>query len=392
MAAGDAVMRRGEHRRDAEDVWQELSDAAREATVGPELKPGSKPERLTMAGARVKRARSRGLRAWLPAGMWRMTGLHWALLIGGVVLLVLLLLAVLLLAADIDAPEPVSDLARTEGKYTFLLAGTDQDGVRTDTIMLCSLDTGAGTAAVMSLPRDTLVLLNGVPTKLNALYAQGGMGAAGMEYLRDRVTELLGLPIDGYCLVSLETFARAIDLLGGVEFDVPVAMQYDDPYQDLHIDLQPGKQRLDGESAAHLLRYRSGYYNADLGRVEVQQDFVRALMQQSLQLRSLLKLGSVASVLSEELVTDLSMGNLLWLGLQLLQTDGLQTDTLPGSADGIYLQGQNYFVIYGLDTLALLNASYSPLTTEITLDDVEMMRLSGQAIVYADGTFYALAQ
>ena len=92
--------------------------------------------------------------------------------------------------------------------------------------------------------------------------------------------------------------------------------------------------------------------------------------------------------MSEELVTDLSAGNLLWLGLKLLSMDELQTDVMPGSADGIYLQGQNYYVIYGLDTLALINERYSPLGREITLADVEMMRLSGQAIVFADGTYY----
>jgi len=380
-----------EYRRNAEDIWQELADEAREATVGPETAQSSKPERLTMAGARVKRAKSHGLRAILPAGLWRMTGWQWALLVICCVLVLALLTAALVLAADIDAPTTV-EAARVDGCYTFLLAGTDQDGVRTDTIMLCSIDTEKQTAAVMSLPRDTLVMRNGTPTKLNALYAHGGMGAEGMEYLCDWVSGMLGLPIDGYCLVSLEGFARAIDLLGGVEFDVPVAMHYEDPYQDLYIDLQPGKQHLDGQSAAHLLRFRSGYYNADLGRVEIQQEFVKALAEQCLQLSKLPKLGSVVSVLSEELVSNLTTGNLAWLGLQLLQTDDLQTHTMPGSADGIYLQGQNYYVIYGLDTLALINESYSPLKTEITLDDVEMMRLSGQAIVYADGSFYALPE
>ena len=377
------------NRRDAEDIWKELSDEARETTVGGP-KADSKPERLTMAGARVRRAKSRGLRAWLPAGMWRMTGLHWALLIACCVLVLALLTGALILAADIDAPTVIDVPDRAEGRFTFLLAGTDRDGIRTDTIMLCSMDTETDTAAVMSLPRDTLVLLDGVPTKLNALYAHGGTGADGMEFLCDRVSDMLGLPVDGYCLMSLESFAQTIDLLGGVEFNVPVAMRYEDPYQDLYIDLQPGLQVLDGESAAQLLRFRTGYYNADLGRVEVQQDFVKAAAVQCLQWSKLPKLGRAAAMLSEDLVTNLSTGNLAWLALQMLRCDDLQTHTMPGSADGIYLQGQNYYVIYGLDTLALLNESYSPLTTEITLDDVEMMRLSGQAIVYADGTFYAL--
>lgn len=397
MAAEEADMKQNERVSkttgyDAEDIWRELSDGACEATVGGESRRPEHSERLTMAGARVKRARSSGLQAWLPAGLWRMTGLQWGLLAGGLALLLLLIVLVLLLAMGIKAPAIAGESPRKEGKYTFLLAGTDQDGLRTDTMMLCSLDTRNKTAAVMSLPRDTLLLQEGVPTKLNAVYAYGGTAAEGMTALCDAVTAMLGLPIDGYCLVSLETFAEAIDLLGGVEYNVPMAMQYADPYQDLYIELQPGLQRLDGESAAHLLRFRSGYYNADLGRVEVQQDFLRAMLEQCLQLAKFPRLASAATVLSEKMVTNLSTGNLVWIAMQLLQIDALQTDTMPGSADGIYLQGQNYYVIYGLDTLALLNEVYSPLMAEITLDNVNMMRLSGQAIVYADGTFYTLAQ
>ena len=126
-----------------------------------------------------------------------------------------------------------------------------------------------------------------------------------------------------------------------------------------------------------------------LGRVAVQQAFVKAMAKQCLRPSGLLKLGGVLRLLSNDLVTNLSMGNLGYLGLKLLRMDELRTDTMPGSADGIYLDGQNYYVIYGLDTLALLNEAYSPLQSEITLADVEMMRLSGQAIVYADGTYYA---
>ena len=166
-------------------------------------------------------------------------------------------------------------------------------------------------------------------------------------------------------------------------------MQYDDPWQDLHIDLKAGRQKLNGQQAVQLLRYRSGYYNADLGRVAVQQAFISAMAKQCLRPSGLLKLGGVLRLLSNDLVTNLSMGNLGYLGLKLLRMDELRTDTMPGSADGVYLDGQNYYVIYGLDTLALLNEAYSPLQSEITLADVEMMRLSGQAIVYADGTYYA---
>lgn len=383
------MKRKREPERDAESVWRELAGQEEQAP-SPEPEPETPPhsERLTMAGARVKRARSRGLRAWLPAGAWRMTGLQKGLVL---LLAALALLLVLLLALALTAlrPPKTDGSGRVAGKYVFLLAGTDQDGVRTDTMMLCAVDAARQTAAVMSLPRDTLLLSDGSPAKLNAVYARGGMGQEGMQALCSQVERMLGLPIDGYCLLSLETAARAVDLLGGVEFDVPVDMQYDDPWQDLHIDLKAGRQKLNGQQAVQLLRYRSGYYNADLGRVAVQQAFVKAMAKQCLRPSGLLKLGGVLRLLSNDLVTNLSMGNLGYLGLKLLRMDELRTDTMPGSADGVYLDGQNYYVIYGLDTLALLNEAYSPLQSEITLADVEMMRLSGQAIVYADGTYYA---
>lgn len=368
---------RHEPQNKAEALWKELSETA-----------PARPERLTMAGAQVKRARSHGLRALLPAGTWRLTGLQRGLLGLCAALVVLLLLLSLLIVTALKPPK-TSGSARIDGKYTFLLAGTDQDGLRTDTVMLAALDANAQTASVMSLPRDTLVLTDGEIMKLNALYAHGGTGRSGMEYLAGRITEMLGLPIDGYCLVSLDSFAAAVDLLGGVWFDVPMEMHYDDPWQDLHIDLSAGYQKLDGGQAVHLMRYRSGYYNADLGRVEVQRAFLTAMANQCLQAGSLPKLGSVLRTLSGELVTNLSTGTLSWLAMKLLRVNDITTHTMPGSADGIYLNGQNYYVIYGLDTLALINEFYNPTENTITLADVNMMRLSGKAIVYADGVYFA---
>ena len=98
----------------------------------------------------------------------------------------------------------------------------------------------------MSVPRDTVVLTgNGGIMKINSVYAGGG--ADGMARLSKRLGAMLGFELDGYVLVNLEAFRETVDLVDGVEFDVPQDMYYQDPTQNLHIDLKAGKQLLDGE-------------------------------------------------------------------------------------------------------------------------------------------------
>ena len=132
---------------------------------------------------------------------------------------------------------------RREGTYTFLLAASDQSSGNADTIIVASYDTEAQKVGMVSVPRDTL-LESG---KINAAYHKGP------ENLRDTVSDLLGVPIDYYVAVDVDGFVALVDELGGIEFDVPVRMSFDDPTQDLHIHYQPGLQHLTGEDVPRLL-------------------------------------------------------------------------------------------------------------------------------------------
>src|SRR5699024_2778105 len=136
-----------------------------------------------------------------------------------------------------------------EGFYNILICGTDDDGGRTDTIMIARLDTNDHTVALMSVPRDTLISGNYSVPKINSIYGSGGQGKEGMEALKTKLAQLLGFEVDGYVLVKLDVFIELVDLVDGVEFDVPMRMYYTDPTQDLYIDLQPGLQTLNGEQA-----------------------------------------------------------------------------------------------------------------------------------------------
>lgn len=292
----------------------------------------------------------------------------------------LLTLAALLLAAalvlrytGLGQPRTATGLgARKSGCSTILLAGTDAGGTRTDTIMLCTINAGDGKVSLLSIPRDTLVNDSYSVPKINGTYGVYGGGEDGMEALMHAVTQLIGFRPDGYALIDLSGFVTLIDALGGVEFNVPVDMDYADPAQGLNISLNAGVQTLTGEQAMGLVRYRSGYAMADLERVNVQRDFLSACMEQFLTLKNVAKLPKLLPTVLETIQTDLSSANLLWCASAIMRCDlgDVGTDTLPGSAS--YWNGGSYYIVAPYDTVALINERYNPYTVDVTIYDLDV--------------------
>ena len=257
---------------------------------------------------------------------------------------------------------------RKDDFSTILLAGTDADGLRTDTMMLLSVDKKKGEASLISIPRDTYVYGDYNVPKLNGAYGWVGGGEDGMEELMRQVTNCIGLRPDGYVLVDLDGFIALVDAMGGVEFDVPVDMYYQDPDQNLTIDLKAGKQRLNGEQAMGLVRFRSGYAMADLERVNVQRDFVSAAANEWLGVSTVLKVPSLLSWYGEYVLTDLSVSNFSWLASGFLSMDfsTIQTLTLPGTA------GYAYYSLNPYDVVEMVNAHCNPYEADITVDQLSI--------------------
>ncbi len=290
------------------------------------------------------------------------------------VLLVLLIAAVaVLMLTNLGQPKAETGLgARKSGCSTILLAGTDAGGTRTDTIMLCTINASERSVSLLSIPRDTLVNDSYSVPKINGTYGVYGAGEAGMEALMTAVEKLVGFRPDGYVLVDLDGFVDLVDLMGGVEFNVPVDMHYSDPAQNLNIDLSAGLQTLDGEQAMGVVRFRSGYALADLERVNVQRAFLSACMDQWLTAKNMLKAPRLLPVILENVTTDLSSGNLLWCAGALMRCDrsDIATDTLPGSA--MYWNGGSYYVVSAYDTVSLINERYNPYTADVTIYDLDV--------------------
>ena len=105
-----------------------------------------------------------------------------------------------------------------------------------------------------------------------------------------------------------------VDAIGGVDFDVPIDMNYEDPYQDLYIHIPAGMQHLNGEEALKVVRFREGYASQDIARMETQQAFLKAVAQQTLQISNLTKVDQFVKIFQQYVETDLTLGNLAWLG------------------------------------------------------------------------------
>lgn len=227
------------------------------------------------------------------------------------------------------------------GKINVLVVGVDKDGTRSDVNMLFSLDPKEKTVNLMSIPRDTRVeFKKGSHGKINACIGKQN----GEELLIETVKDLTGMPIHNFCKVNFEGLRNIIDILGGVEFDVPMDMDYDDPAQDLHIHLKKGKQTLNGADAEGLLRFRKGYATGDLGRIDMQQAFLKELINQKLSPKYIFKAVPVVKEISKNVETDMSVMYMLKYAWKFRDSDKVDFNsyTLPGASKMI--GGVSYYL------------------------------------------------
>lgn len=253
---------------------------------------------------------------------------------------------------------------RADGVYNVLVVGTDKVGLNTDTIMVLSLDTKNDQANVMSIPRDTMSNVTRKVKKINAAYSVGGK--ANIDQLKEEVKYLLGFDVDYYVVVNLQAFEQMIDAIGGVTIDVKRNMDYEDPYQNLSIHIKKGEQTLNGKDAIGFVRYRHGYAEGDLGRVKAQQQFMEALAKQLATPATVSKLPKLANIVLNNMETDLTVGEMVWMGQQALEIDmstNLHMFILPGEAR--YVNGLSYFLPDETEILEVVNAHFNPYPTPI---------------------------
>lgn len=269
------------------------------------------------------------------------------------------------------------------GMVNVLLIGVDEDGTRSDTIMLISIDGYSNRVSIMSIPRDTMVKPKGYGyQKINSLIGLGqaaekkGEVDAPEELLIEKVKELTGLPVNYFVSVDFEGFKDIIDAVDGVDFNVPYNMDYDDPVQNLHIHLKAGQQHLDGQAAHDFVRFRHNnggsapgeYAMGDEGREYWQQEFIKELVKQKLKPQYIAKIDDIFEVVSKNVRTNYKMKDLL-NHLDLIQKVDINligSYQLPGESAYTRAEGQSetlWWYIYDEDeTRSLVNEVFLPKT------------------------------
>lgn len=249
-----------------------------------------------------------------------------------------------------------------EIKVLLMGVSTDLDSELTDTIMIASYNPNTQKANLLSIPRDTFTGKNEkravASQKINAIYNMYRDPQKTLE----AINELTGLDIEYYVLVRTEALIKLVDTIGGVEFNVPRDMKYDDPTQDLHIDLKEGLQLLDGNKAEQLLRWRHSnpdkngnmvtysteYGNDDFGRMRTQRDFIAATLKQTLKLGNIFKIGQILDIANENVETNLDLSfakDYIPYAVEF-DTENMKTAVLPGTTPDIKdTNGVSVFVV-----------------------------------------------
>lgn len=267
----------------------------------------------------------------------------------------------------------VPAFTRKEDFFTILVSGVDDGNGNSDTNILVAFDAGTGQVNCVSIPRDTLIDVDWGVKKINACYGRGGIAL-----MEEKLEEMLGIPIDFTVTVDLQAFVQLVNTIGGVEFNVPIDMNYDDPYQNLSIHFSKGYQYLNGENALKVVRFRhnndgSGYGTEDIGRIGTQQAFLKAVAKKMLAVENLDKVSSYAQIFFDYVETDLTVGNLAWFGTEVFSIgfDNINFMTLPGDGQGWY-KGGSYYILYPEEVQAMVNTCFNPYTTDLTLDDMHV--------------------
>jgi len=285
-----------------------------------------------------------------------------------------------LIGDGLQAPEGFTSEDRKELFYTFLVIGIDT-GANTDTIIVASYDGLKQEANLISIPRDSLVNVKRPMKKINAAYpvgTQNGGIEGGIAQLQREIKTIIGFIPDFYLLVNFEAFTRLVDAVGGIEIDVPFGMYYDDPYQNLHINIPKGLQYLNGEDALRFARYRKGNNInssiSDYDRINNQQTVIQAVTEQLLKPRNLLKIPEFIDIFTDNVFSNLEARDILWFAGEankIRGTGALSMHTMPTTGTSGEPMYYEYLDSYGV--LTLINETINPFIKDIEAKDLSIV-------------------
>ena len=265
---------------------------------------------------------------------------------------------------------------RRQGVYNFLVLGHDKVALNTDVMMVVNYDVNNGAINILQIPRDTYFEHDMYPNKINSLLANSYYKAynageknlfqAALSDMTDQLEKAMNIQIDNYVLVNLQAFENIVDIIGGVPIDVPADMDYDDPYQDLHIHIKKGYQVLDGKTAAGFVRFRSGYLEADIGRQNAQKLFLTAFFKKVKSSMTVDKIAKLAEEALRSVTTDINAADAVYFAKSVLSLglEDMKMMNIPGYP--VNADGASYYVVYRKEMLEIINSYFNVYNKDIT--------------------------
>ncbi len=287
----------------------------------------------------------------------------------------------------IDGTGNLSDSSMEKAYINTLLCGVDKDGYRTDVLIFAQMNLIDNTINMVQIPRDTYVDINKLDKKINSAYGYN----KETQLFKEVQYILKGVNVDKFVLVNIKGFRELVDAIGGVEFDVPADLKYDDPYQDLHINLKKGLQTLDGKKAEQLVRFRKDNSETDIetllgmSRVDMQRDFIYTAIDQILSIKNVVKIPKLVNIATDNVTTNFSNAEILKHATAALKIgmDNINIMSLPG--EDRYEYGAWYFIHDRAQTAAMVDEFFTPDREEISKQELEIRdKLLGENVKYYD--------
>lgn len=318
--------------------------------------------------------------------------------------------------------------------YNILVVGRDKVALNTDVLICASFDVANNKAATVQIPRDSYVEdEKGVKSKINAVFSRGYLEAkselqklkksangktdaeiaelcknstieitpetlkayisgkkkletictdVGIKGLQDVITRTFGIYFDYYAVVSTDAFVQIVDAVGGVDVYVQQPMHYEDPLQNLYIHIDAGQQHLDGKKAEGFVRFRSGYVQADIGRMDAQKIFLTAFFKKLLSFSSLTRIDDIVNAVYKNLTTDMTIENILAFVRPAMNINMAEITML--NMQGVPYNNGMYYSLNKAENLKIVNEHFNVFSHDLKDSAVHVVELVEQS---SDGEY-----
>lgn len=264
-----------------------------------------------------------------------------------------------------------------KGVYNILVVGHDNEASLADVTMIVNVNENDKSITVMQFPRDTLItgdyapitnqINNAFNTFFNDAYRSGDSDPymTAVKNYEEMLEKSLCINIQFSVLMGLDGFRGIVDAMDGVDVYVPADMYYSDPEQNLYISIPAGYQHLTGATAEGFVRFRSGYVQADLGRVNAQKIFLTAMFNKvkaTVKSANVSALTNIANEVFKCVDTDMSVSDIIYFAKLFLNIDlsNINMMTVPGNMAG------RFYVVNRASTLKVINEYYNIYNKEIS--------------------------